>query len=108
MLSDQAYKFEAKITLYSTEMGGRVKPIYSGYRPSFAFNSKKHYSGEIRLLGKEVLMPGEMSRVHVRLLPARTIRALKPNDAFTISEGNKTIGTGVIEVINLPKAKLKA
>lgn len=101
MLSNQAYKFSAKITLYSNEMGGRVKPVYSGYRPSFVFNSKKHYSGEIHLLGKEELKPGETSRARIRLLPAQTIRTLKPNDAFTISEGNKTIGTGVIESVEL-------
>jgi translation elongation factor EF-Tu-like GTPase len=101
MLSNQGYKFRAKITLYSGKMGGRAKPIYSGYRPSFVFNSKKHYSGEIHLLEKDELKPGETSRVRVRLLPAQTIRTLKPNDAFTISEGNKTVGAGVIESVEV-------
>ncbi len=103
-MSEHTYRFKAKITLYPSELGGRLKPVYTGYRPSFVFNSKKHYSGEIRLIDKEILMPGESSKVNIRLLPARTIRILKPNDAFTISEGNKTIGTGVIEKVELQKA----
>ncbi|HMH32634.1 MAG TPA: hypothetical protein VK543_06365 [Puia sp.] len=105
MPTEQTYRFRAKITLYSTDMGGRIKPVHSGYRPSFVFNSKKHYSGEILLIDKDILMPGESSQATIRLLPARTIRRnLKANDAFTIAEGNKTIGSGVIEKVVLHKA----
>jgi elongation factor Tu len=100
MLSKHIYKFKAKITLYSTDLGGRKTPVYSGYRPSFAFNTAIHYSGEIELIGKEELQPGQSSFVNIQLLPARTIRKdLKRNDSFTITEGNKTVGTGVIEKI---------
>ena len=101
MQSNQAYKLSARITLYPSEMGGRIKPVYSGYRPSFVFNSKIHYSGEIDLLGKDELKPGETSKALVRLLPAQTLKTLKPNKSFTISEGNKIIGTGLIESVEL-------
>jgi elongation factor Tu len=102
MLSNQPYKFKAKITLYSTDMGGRKTPVFSGYRPSFAFNTAIHYSGEIKLIGKKELHPGQSSLVHVHLLPARTIRKnLKENDSFIITEGNKTVGTGVIEKLEM-------
>src|SRR5688572_18389246 len=98
MTSEYSYILIAKIALYSTENGGRKKPVQSGYRPSFSFNSLKHYSGEIQLLDKIELRPGESSLVTIKLLPARTIRkTLKKNDAFTITEGNKVIGSGVIE-----------
>ena len=98
MRSEHTYILTAKIALYPTEEGGRSKPVYSGYRPSFAFNSLKHYSGEILLHGKDELRPGETSLVTIKLLPAKTIRkTLKKNDAFTITEGNKVIGAGVIE-----------
>ena len=104
MRPKHTYNFKAKITLYSSAMGGRIRPVYSGYRPSFIFNSKKHYSGEIHLIDKDILMPGESSEATIRLLPASTIRGnLKPNDAFTISEGNKTVGSGVIEKVVLHK-----
>lgn len=98
MTSEYAYILTAKIALFPTENGGRKKPVYSGYRPSFTFNSLKHYSGEIEILGKNELRPGESSSVKIKLLPAKTIRrTLKKNDAFTINEGNKVVGSGVIE-----------
>ncbi len=102
MLSNQTYKFRARITLFSTDLGGRRTPVYSGYKPSFAFNTENHYSGQIELIGKEELQPGQSSLVDIQLLSARTFRRdLKRNDSFTITEGNKTIGTGVIEKIEL-------
>jgi translation elongation factor EF-Tu-like GTPase len=83
-------------------MGGRKNPVYNGYRPSFGFNTANHYSGQIRLIGKKILRPGRSSHVKIDLLPARTIRKnLKPNDSFTITEGNKIIGTGVLEQVAL-------
>lgn len=99
MQHEHTYRFKAKITLFPTDLGGRKKPVHSGYRPSFAFNSKKYYSGEISLIDNEILQPGESTRANIRLLPASTLRVLKPNDSFIISEGNKNIGTGIIEAI---------
>jgi translation elongation factor EF-Tu-like GTPase len=50
------------------------------------------------LHGIDELRPGETGYVTIKLLPAKTIRkTLKKNDAFTINEGNKVIGAGVIE-----------
>ena len=96
------YAFRARISLFSTEMGGRKNPDYNGYRPSFGFNTANHYSGQIRLIGKNILRPGRSSHVKIDLLPARTIRKnLKPNDSFIITEGNKIIGTGVLEKVEL-------
>ncbi|HEY4965316.1 MAG TPA: hypothetical protein VII28_02910, partial [Puia sp.] len=94
--------FRARIALFSTEMGGRKNPVYNGYRPSFGFNTANYYSGQIRLIGKKILRPGRSSFVKIDLLPARTIRKnLKPNDSFIIAEGNKIIGTGVLEKVEL-------
>ena len=100
MLSDITYNIKATITLFQTGDGGRKRPIHTGYRPSFAFNTEKHYSGEIRLIDRKELIPGETAKANIKLLPARTIRRnLKPADSFTITEGNKTIGMGVIEKV---------
>ena len=100
MSSEITYNFQALITLLPSKNGGRKKPVYSGYRPSFAFNTSKHYSGEIHLIGTKELFPGETSKVTVKLLPAKTIRKnLKPADAFTITEGDKAVGTGIIEKV---------
>ena len=102
MISEKTYNLTAKITLFPTAEGGRTRPVYSGYRPSLAFSTEKHYCGEIELLDKDELKPGETSNVFIKLLPASSIRRnLKLNDAFTITEGNKIVGAGVIEKAEL-------
>ena len=100
-MSRATYNIKAIITLFPTEAGGRHNAIQSGYRPDFGFNTEKQYSGKIELLGREELQPGQTAKVYVLLLPARTIsKNLKPSDAFSIREGNKIVGTGVIEEVN--------
>lgn len=100
MISEITYNLKARITLYPTELGGRKKPIYNGYKPSFVFSTKQHYTGQVKLIGVEELKPGDSARVKIDLLPARTIRRnLKANDSFTITDGNKTVGSGTIESV---------
>lgn len=102
MIPELTYNFKAKISLFPTKFGGRKKPVYSGYKPSFTFNTKKYYCGEIHLLDKEELLPGETSNAFIKLLPAKTLRKnFKPKDSFTITEGTHTIGTGIIEEVKL-------
>ena len=102
MTSEITYRLEAKISLLPTSLGGRKKPVYNGYRPSLIFNTKQHYSAEIHLIGKDELKPGNTSLARINLLPARTLRkTLKENDAFTLTEGNKTIGSGIIERVQI-------
>jgi translation elongation factor EF-Tu-like GTPase len=104
MTSEIEYDFTAMISLFPTENGGRKRPVYSHYRPSFSFNTKMHFCGEILFLNKEEVMPGDIAVASVRLLPARYIRRnLKSGDAFTILEGSNIVGSGVIQ--NIEKNK---
>ncbi len=104
-MSEIIYNLKATITLFPTEQGGRKKPVYNGYKPSFSFNTENHYSGEIKLTDRDELYPGETSKASIKLLPARTIRKnLKEKDAFSITEGNKTIGSGIITNVKLVQA----
>ena len=97
MQSEITYNLKAFITLLPTGQGGRKKSIFSGYKPSIVFNSHKHYCSEVELLEGEELKPGESMMVSIKLLPARTIRkTLQINDSFTLNEGNKAIGNGII------------
>jgi translation elongation factor EF-Tu-like GTPase len=73
MISSQAYKFRARITLFRTDMGGRRNPVYNGYKPSFAFNTVNHYSGQIELIGNEELRPGQSSLAHIQLSSENTL-----------------------------------
>ncbi|MBS1501098.1 MAG: hypothetical protein JST32_03495 [Bacteroidetes bacterium] len=83
-----------------TEQGGRKRPVYSHYRPAFSFNTVNQFSGEISFNDEEALRPGNTTTVEVKLLPSRHIpQRLKIGDAFTILEGDKIVGTGVIQQI---------
>lgn len=102
MISELTYTLKATISLFPTHAGGRKKPIYTGYKPSFSFNTEKHYCGEIKLLNKNELNPGETGLAIIKLLPAKSIRKnLKRQDAFAITEGNVTVGTGIIQEVQL-------
>src|SRR5579872_3823518 len=95
-----AYNFTAILSLFPTENGGRKKPVYNHYRPSFVFSTHQHFSGEISFVNRQELQPGETANVVVKLLPSRHIRQnLKSGDSFTIVEGDKIVGSGVIQRI---------
>ena len=96
-----AYNFTALLSLLPTENGGRKRPVYDHYRPSFSFNTINAFSGEISFIGIEELNPGGTASVKVKLLPSRYVPIkLKGGDAFTIMEGEKVVGTGVIQEIS--------
>ncbi len=95
------YNFTALLSLLPTENGGRKRPVYDHYRPSFSFNTSNVFSGEISFIGLEELKPGRTASVKVQLLPSRYVPVnLKGGDSFTIMEGEKIVGTGVIQEIN--------
>ena len=97
MKSEITYDIHAYIFLLPTAKGGRSKSIFTGYKPSFTFNTTKQYCGELELTDTNELRPGESGEVIIRLLPAYTLKKnLKLNDAFTIVEGSKAIGDGMI------------
>ncbi len=102
MAYQTAYNFTATVTLIPTENGGRKKPVYDHYRPAFSFSTKNSISGEIIFPDLNELLPGSTAIANVKLLPSKHIRQnLKSGDAFTILEGTKLIGTGVIKQILL-------
>jgi translation elongation factor EF-Tu-like GTPase len=94
------YNFTAILSLFPTENGGRKRPVYNHYRPSFSFGTKIQFSGEVSFPGLEELQPGGTTTANVKLLSSRHIRQnLKSGDPFTILEGDKIVGTGVIQEI---------
>lgn len=97
-----AYNFSALLSLLPTENGGRKRAVYDHYRPSFSFSTTNHVSGEITFVGRHELQPGETAAIEVKLLSSRYVPAkLKSGDPFTIVEGDKVVGTGVIREILL-------
>jgi elongation factor Tu len=89
-------EFEAEVYVLTKEEGGRHTPFFTNYRPQFYFRTTD-VTGEVHLSeGKEMVMPGDNTRVTVSLInPIAMDEGLR----FAIREGGKTVGSGVVSKI---------
>ena len=89
-------KFEADIYALTKEEGGRHKPFFNGYRPQFYFRTTD-VTGAVTLPeGTEMIMPGDDTHITVELIaPIAMEDALR----FSIREGGRTVGSGVVTKI---------
>ena len=95
--TNKIHEFKAQITLVETLLNGRESAILSGYRPAISFHSSKQYCGELTIKNADKITPGQSAYVVIKLLPAKTIpKSLDIGDTFTLLEGNKKIGYGMI------------
>jgi len=87
---------EARLTLLSTEEGGRLNPVFSDYRPQF------HYDGHdwdaLHLYPDvERVNPGDTVRVILSFMsPAAHFGKLAVGTPFLIREGRQIVGYGAI------------
>ena len=90
-------KFSAEVYVLKKEEGGRHTPFFKGYRPQFYFRTTD-VTGSIELgKGVEMVMPGDNTTMDVDLIvPVAMEDGLK----FSIREGGRTVGAGVITKIN--------
>ena len=89
-------KFEAEVYVLSKEEGGRHTPFFSKYRPQFYFRTTD-ITGEIILPeGTEMVMPGDNTKMTVELIHPI---AIEQGTKFSIREGGKTVGSGVVSKI---------
>ncbi len=89
-------KFKAEIYVLSKEEGGRHSPFFSGYRPQFYFRTTD-VTGVVTLeAGREMVMPGDNVTVSVELI---TTIAMEKDLHFSIREGGRTVGSGVVTEI---------
>ena len=89
--------FRAKIYVLSAEEGGREKPFKSSYQPQLYIRTLD-VTGTLILTDEDLdfARPGESVEVEVRL---RVPIALTPGLKFTMREGQKTIGQGVVTYV---------
>ena len=89
-------KFSAEVYVLSKEEGGRHTPFFSNYRPQFFFRTTD-VTGVIELPeGTEMVMPGDNTEMTVSLIaPIAVVDGTK----FTIREGGRTVGAGVVTSI---------
>jgi len=100
-------KFKAIITCHE---GTRKTPFYSGYRPGLSFdkNYLKQTSGQITLLDRESLCPGETALVEIipiTLSEEYLGKNFGPGAKFQFYEGSKMIGSGEVQEIEEIKDK---
>ena len=88
--------FKASVYVLSKEEGGRHTPFFSKYRPQFYFRTTD-VTGEIELpAGVEMVMPGDNVDMTVTLIAPV---ALENGTKFSIREGGRTVGAGVVSEI---------
>lgn len=89
-------EFTAEVYVLSKEEGGRHKPFFNGYKPQFYFKTTD-VTGDIVLpAGTEMVMPGDTVNLTIKLIAPI---ALEDKQKFTIREGGRTVGAGVVTKI---------
>jgi elongation factor Tu len=90
-------KFEAEVYVLTKEEGGRHTPFFDGYRPQFYFRTTD-VTGTVKLIGAEMVMPGDNVRISVELVSEHPI-AMEEQLRFAIREGGRTVGAGAVTKI---------
>jgi len=97
------FQINAKLKLKSTEEGGRKSGFVNGYRPNHIFEYNEMgeflqtFIGEIHLIDKIILEPGQEAVVAVNFLINQPIeKYINRGRIWWIYEGNKNIGEAII------------
>ena len=86
-------EFSAEVYVLSKDEGGRHTPFFANYRPQFYFRTTD-VTGEVVLPeGTEMVMPGDNVNLGVKLIAPI---AMDSGQRFTIREGGRTVGAGVV------------
>ncbi|WP_263707935.1 MAG: elongation factor Tu [Shouchella clausii] len=89
-------KFSAEVYVLSKDEGGRHTPFFSNYRPQFYFRTTD-VTGVVNLPeGTEMVMPGDNTEMTVELIAPI---AIEEGTRFSIREGGRTVGSGVVSTI---------
>lgn len=88
-------KFEAQMYVLTKEEGGRHTPFVNGYRPQL-FTRTGDITCDITLPEGKMVMPGEDAVMTFKLI---TDLAIEEGQRFTVREGSKTVGTGIVSKI---------
>ena len=88
--------FRGQVYVLSKEEGGRHTPFFSNYRPQFYFRTTD-VTGVVELpAGVEMVMPGDDVEMIVELIHPI---ALEQGTKFSIREGGRTVGAGIVAEI---------
>ena len=90
-------KLLSNIYLFTTEEGGRINRVLTGWRPSIIFKGID-YQGTFQFSFEEdFVFPGDTSITEMKPLADNPIvKYLKVGDTFNIYEGSHKVGTGTV------------
>ncbi len=89
--------FASEVYVLSKDEGGRHTPFFANYRPQFYFRTTD-VTGTIELPeGTEMVMPGDNVALGIKLIAPI---AMDVGQRFTIREGGRTVGAGVVSAIS--------
>ena len=89
-------QFKGEVYILSKEEGGRHTPFFDNYRPQFYFRTTD-VTGSIKLpAGTEMVMPSDNVTIDVELIHPI---AVEQGTTFSIREGGRTVGAGVVSKI---------
>jgi elongation factor Tu len=90
-------EFTSEVYVLSKDEGGRHTPFFANYRPQFYFRTTD-VTGEVVLPeGTEMVMPGDNVQLGVKLIAPI---AMEQGLRFSIREGGRTVGSGVVASIS--------
>lgn len=107
----QTPDFIAELRYLSTQEGGRITPVKSGYRPHVKFPfSKIMTSGQQKFIDKEIVYPGDTVQAEITILsPQYFENLLEIGMEFEVGEGSRIVAFGeLIEILNLNLKKDKS
>ena len=91
-------EFSSEVYVLSKEEGGRHTPFFANYRPQFYFRTTD-VTGEVKLPeGTEMVMPGDNVQLGIKLIAPI---AMEEGLRFSIREGGRTVGAGVVSAISV-------
>ena len=90
------HHFKGSVYVLSKEEGGRHTPFFANYRPQFYFRTTDVTVVITLPQGVEMVMPGDNIDMEVELISPV---ALENGTKFSIREGGRTVGAGVVTEI---------
>ena len=89
-------KFQAEVYVLTKEEGGRHTPFFNNYRPQFYFRTTDVPGNIVLPEGTEMVMPGDNVTIDVELIHPI---AVENGTTFSIREGGRTVGSGIVTTI---------
>lgn len=89
-------KFQAEVYVLTKEEGGRHTPFFNNYRPQFYFRTTDVTGNIVLPEGTEMVMPGDNVTIDVELIHPI---AVENGTTFSIREGGRTVGSGIVTTI---------